>query len=121
MKGNPALRYKAGLAPQMPAQNRIRYLSEYQKQFEWKRPLEREAPILSAEKMIYGGQDGNPSRATKLTLPKKSEYQLQFVKHPMIKSPERKEELDKDKEGHRHVYSPVGKDNLFTFCNHFMY
>lgn len=92
-------------------QNKIRYLSEYQKQFEWKRPVDREAPILSAEKMIYGGQDGNPSRATKINLPKKTEYQLQFVKHPIMKSPEvkAKQYLDQDKALHLQVYSPVGK------------
>ncbi|XP_031564467.1 nuclear protein MDM1-like [Actinia tenebrosa] len=97
MKENRALQYKAGLAPPMKTRDRLRYQSEYKKQFDWKKPLEQEAPILSAEKMIYGvHRDDHPVKASKVKMPKKTEYQLQFVKHPLISSPEtRKELLDK--------------------------
>lgn len=81
----------------MKTRDRLRYQSEYKKQFDWKKPLEQEAPILSAEKMIYGVHgDEHLAKASKVKIPKKTEYQLQFVKHPIISSPEaRKELLDK--------------------------
>lgn len=81
----------------MKTRDRLRYQSEYKKQFDWKKPLEQEAPILSAEKMIYGVQgDEHPVIASKVKMPKKTEYQLNFVKHPIISSPEiRKDLLDK--------------------------
>ncbi|EDO38986.1 predicted protein [Nematostella vectensis] len=84
-KENRALEYKAGLAPAMPRTKKQRYVSEYQKQFYWKKPVGREAPILSAEKVVFSSQDNlPPAKPVKISMPTKSEYQLQFVKYPLV-------------------------------------
>ena len=70
--------------------------SEYQRQFEWKEGYKFDAPVLSAEQMVFRS-DPNviPRPSVVKTFPKKTEYRSQFVEYPMV---DVKSESSEDKE-----------------------
>ncbi|XP_070559452.1 nuclear protein MDM1-like isoform X2 [Ptychodera flava] len=74
-KADPDLgmKYRAGLRRKDHGPKR---LSEYQRQFAWKAPTQKESPLIAAEQMIYNS-NAIPSYVPD-KVPRKSEYDSQF-------------------------------------------
>ncbi|XP_022098856.1 nuclear protein MDM1-like [Acanthaster planci] len=74
-KPNVALQYQAGIKDTRPKS--AKYLSEYQRNYEWRNALPKESPLMAAEQMVYKSQANiNPFVPDKI--PRRSEYKLQF-------------------------------------------
>ena len=84
MQSDRALRYKAGQAHQMPRPIRQNFVSEYQRQFNWKNFPNPESPMLSADKVIFASQADVPTPTKNIKMPFKTEYQVQYSEFPTV-------------------------------------
>lgn len=77
-----ALHYRAGQALQIPRPIKQNFVSEYQRQFNWKNLPNQESPMLSANKIVFESQAEVPAPTKNIKMPLKTEYQVQFNEFP---------------------------------------
>ncbi|XP_038054379.1 nuclear protein MDM1-like isoform X2 [Patiria miniata] len=75
VKPNVALQYQAGIKDTRPKS--AKYLSEYQRNYEWRNALPKESPLMAAEQMVYKSQ-ANVAPFVPDKIPRQSEYKMQF-------------------------------------------
>ncbi|XP_046852857.1 nuclear protein MDM1-like [Xenia sp. Carnegie-2017] len=77
-KNNRALKYKAGLLAKTTQDDSKFPLSEYQRQYEWKKLAVDVSPLLNAEKMIFESHMTNIPRTARDKISHKTEYQSKY-------------------------------------------
>ncbi|XP_071810436.1 nuclear protein MDM1-like isoform X2 [Asterias amurensis] len=74
-KPNVAMQYQAGIRETRPKS--AKYLSEYQRNFEWMNPHPKESPLMAADQMIHKS-NANVAPFIPDKVPRQSEYKMKF-------------------------------------------
>ena len=95
---NRALAYKAGLKPDNSLEETKFPVSEYQREYEWKKFAIGDSPLLNAEKIVFDSHTNIP-RFVRDKVPRKTEYQSKFAETKRVARKEKKENEDEYEEG----------------------
>ena len=98
---NRALAYQAGLKTENSSQETKFPVSEYQREYEWKKFAIGDSPLLNAEKIVFDSHTNIP-RFVRDKVPRKTEYQSRFSETRRVTQKEhedKEENVDEKSEG----------------------
>lgn len=115
---NRALKYKAGLKADNSPEKAKFPVSEYQREYEWKKFANVNSPLLNAEKIVFDSHTNIP-RFVRDKVPRKTEYQSKYEDARRISQQKKKGKVkdgNKESEGVANISSMQLTKKHVVYC-----